>query len=304
MTPPNYNNRFEKPTHNQTSFSKVNPTYHEYSIYAIDGMDGHHFEFFCAELLQKNGFSNVTVTPGSGDQGVDILAEKDGVKYAIQCKNYASALSNTPVQEVAAGMQFYGCHVGVVMTNSTFTPSAVQLASATNILLWNRRKLDELISNAGGLRNLSTYVEYADFYDDGMSTEYDAENQTFIDNFDTCNKPRTIKAAHPRKWMRLWFRICIAWSILCFFISLIALIASDSPLSKQMMLCGLGEGLFVLVLGLMFGALSKTDKWDPDITVFGVYMKKYIFVLICIAIAYAFFLGTLLPSGVLSVNKI
>lgn len=141
------------------------------SISAIDGMEGHKFELFCAELLRKNGFLEVTVTPGSGDQGVDILAVKDGVKYAVQCKNYASTLDNTPVQEVSAGKQFYGCHVGVVMTNSTFTSGAVQLAAATNVLLWDRKKLDELILNAGGLENLGIHMNYANYDADGESFE-------------------------------------------------------------------------------------------------------------------------------------
>ena len=114
-------------------------------ISCVDGMDGHKFEYFCASLLRKNGFTNVEVTPGSGDQGVDILAEKGGVKYAIQCKNYASPLSNTPVQEVNAGKIFYGCHVGVVMTNSTFTLGAKELAKATGVLLWNREVVQEMI---------------------------------------------------------------------------------------------------------------------------------------------------------------
>ena len=111
----------------------------------IDGMDGHKFEYFCADVLRKNGFADVQVTKGSGDQGVDILAIKDGIKYAIQCKNYASALSNTPVQEVNAGKTFYGCHVGVVMTNSTFTPGAKTLAQATGVLLWDRAVLQSMI---------------------------------------------------------------------------------------------------------------------------------------------------------------
>ncbi len=44
---------------------------------AVDYMDGHDFEYWCADLLRHNGFSNVRVTQGSGDQGVDILAQKD-----------------------------------------------------------------------------------------------------------------------------------------------------------------------------------------------------------------------------------
>lgn len=115
----------------------------------IDGMEGHKFEYFCADLLLKNGFDKADVTPGSGDQGVDILAVKDGVKYAIQCKNYKSPLSNTPVQEVNAGKMFYGCHVGIVMTNSTFTPGAQKLAEATGVMLWDRAYVEKLMEKAG-----------------------------------------------------------------------------------------------------------------------------------------------------------
>lgn len=114
-------------------------------ISLIDGMEGHEFEYFCADLLEMNSFFEVNVTKGSGDQGVDILAIKDGIKYAIQCKNYASPLGNTPVQEVNAGRTFYNCHVGVVLTNSTFTPGAKALAQATGVLLWDRAVLQKMM---------------------------------------------------------------------------------------------------------------------------------------------------------------
>ena len=87
------------------------------------------------------------MTKGSGAQGVDILAIKDSIKYAIQCKNYASHLGNTPVQEVNAGKLYYKCHVGVVMTNSTFTQGAKELAAATGVLLWDRIVLSKMIEN-------------------------------------------------------------------------------------------------------------------------------------------------------------
>lgn len=53
---------------------------------AMDEMEGHDFEFFCADLLREAGFEDVEVTRGSGDFGADILCEKDGVTYAVQCK--------------------------------------------------------------------------------------------------------------------------------------------------------------------------------------------------------------------------
>ncbi len=54
----------------------------------LDAMDGLDFEYYCADLLAADGFVDVKVTRSSGDYGVDILAEKDGVTYAIQCKRY------------------------------------------------------------------------------------------------------------------------------------------------------------------------------------------------------------------------
>ena len=107
-------------------------------LLTVDLMDGHDFENWCANALRDLGFVDVEVTAGSGDQGVDIVASKDGVKYAIQCKRYTSDLGNTPVQEVHAGKKIYRCHVSAVVTNRYFTSGAKELAEATGVLLWDR----------------------------------------------------------------------------------------------------------------------------------------------------------------------
>lgn len=120
----------------------------EAELLSVDLMDGHEFERWCSVLLLKTGFARADVTPGSGDQGVDILAEKDGIYYAIQCKCYSHDLGNTPIQEVYAGKEMYRCQVGVVMTNRYFTTGAKQLAEQTRVLLWDRDKLKKLIDSA------------------------------------------------------------------------------------------------------------------------------------------------------------
>ena len=56
----------------------------KYKIEQLDNMEGHQFEYACADILRANGYKNVVVTQGSGDFGVDVLAEKNGIKYAIQ----------------------------------------------------------------------------------------------------------------------------------------------------------------------------------------------------------------------------
>lgn len=111
----------------------------------IDEMEGHDFEYFCAELLEKRGFIDVEVTRGSGDYGVDILAEKEGVTYAIQCKRYAAPVGVEAVQQVYAGRDYYDRMVGAVMTNQYFTAAAVDAAKRLKILLWDRGYLDSMM---------------------------------------------------------------------------------------------------------------------------------------------------------------
>ena len=110
----------------------------------MDELEGHDFEYYCADLLREHGFLDVEVTKGSGDFGADILAEKDGVSYAIQCKCYDKPIGVKAVQEVYAGRDYYDRMVGVVMTNQYFTQPAVDLAQKLNIMLWDRGYIDTL----------------------------------------------------------------------------------------------------------------------------------------------------------------
>ena len=116
-----------------------------YSSKSLDEIEGHDFEYYCADLLKKRGFIDVTVTKGSGDYGVDVLAEKDGVTYAIQCKAYTSPVGVKAIQEAFAGKEYYDRMVGAVMTNQYFTKPAVEAAKKLKILLWDRGYLDSMI---------------------------------------------------------------------------------------------------------------------------------------------------------------
>lgn len=110
----------------------------------LDTMDGFEFEYYCADLLSANGFADVKVTRSSGDYGIDILAEKDGVTYAIQCKHYSGLVGIKAVQEAYSGRDYYDRMVGAVLTNQYFTKSAVQAARKLKILLWDRDYLHSM----------------------------------------------------------------------------------------------------------------------------------------------------------------
>ncbi|MBQ7925445.1 MAG: restriction endonuclease [Lachnospiraceae bacterium] len=112
----------------------------------IDMMAGHDFEYYCADLLRIRGFLDVQVTKGSGDYGIDILAEKDGITYAIQCKCYNQPVGVKAIQEAYAGRDYYDCMVGAVLTNQYFTAPAVEAAKKLKILLWDRGYLESMMA--------------------------------------------------------------------------------------------------------------------------------------------------------------
>lgn len=111
----------------------------------IDNMDGHQFEYFCADIIRECGFEDVEVTQGSGDHGIDILAKKDDITYAIQCKCYSSDIGNAAIQQAHSGKGFYNKDIAVVLTNRYFTTQAIEEANALGVKLWDRDKLNSMI---------------------------------------------------------------------------------------------------------------------------------------------------------------
>ena len=98
--------------------SKPKPVPRSVTMSRIDKMDGHDFEHFTAELLKK--------------------------------------LGNKPVQEVHAGKTIYGCSVAVVLTNNYFTEGGKEAARALGVELWDRDKLERMLTYAAHMAGRST----------------------------------------------------------------------------------------------------------------------------------------------------
>lgn len=112
----------------------------------VDEMTGVQFEEYVAGLLREAGWQDVTLTPATGDHGVDIIAVRGEERYAIQCKRYRSAVDTKAVQEVYAGKGVYDADRAVVVTNSTFTPKAREMAEKLHIELWEVKGLEQLLT--------------------------------------------------------------------------------------------------------------------------------------------------------------
>lgn len=124
---------------------------YESSFKYHDSMSPIDFEHFCANELNKQGWK-AQVTKASGDQGVDVIAEKNNIRIVMQCKKYAKTVGNKAVQEIVAGKIYEHAQVACVITNSSYTKSAKELADINGVHLlhyYDLLNIDEIITNNG-----------------------------------------------------------------------------------------------------------------------------------------------------------
>ncbi len=109
---------------------------------------GYDFETYIANLYKILGYKIINLTSKSGDQGADVIIEKNNIKYAIQVKYYSTPVGNKAVQEVVAAKNFYKTNKAMVVTNSTYTQQAKLLAKANDVILVDGGNLQQLIDEA------------------------------------------------------------------------------------------------------------------------------------------------------------
>ncbi len=111
-------------------------------------MEGHEFEHFFADTISQIGYTDVSVTQGSGDYGVDVLAVYDGTKCAFQCKRYKGSVGIKAVQEVFTGKMHYGAERGIVVTTGKFTKQSKDMAHECQVNLWGKEELQDIVEMA------------------------------------------------------------------------------------------------------------------------------------------------------------
>lgn len=107
-------------------------------------LDGAQFERYLFDIFTYLRYS-VQLVAQSGDQGVDLLVDTATGRVAVQAKCYSGSVGNAAVQQAFAGMAHYRCQRCAVITNSTFTRSANDLARSTNCQLIDGSQIPALI---------------------------------------------------------------------------------------------------------------------------------------------------------------
>ncbi|MDD6339011.1 MAG: restriction endonuclease [Butyrivibrio sp.] len=100
--------------------------------------DKKNFLDIIAKVLHGLGYSNVK----KQENGKDITADKDHVKYIFRCKYDIDAIGAKYIEEFAGNVNGYDKMVYV--TNSSFIPAAKNSAESNNIELWDRNVVDRL----------------------------------------------------------------------------------------------------------------------------------------------------------------
>lgn len=114
----------------------------------IREMDWREFESFVADLLTEHGYKTI-LTPAQKDEGKDIVAEKDGIKYFIECKHWkeGSSVGREYLQKLVGAAAGNGVTNVIFIATCSFHDNAKVYAKEINksnmfhLELWNINKL-------------------------------------------------------------------------------------------------------------------------------------------------------------------
>ena len=97
---------------------------------------GINFEDKLFEYFVSQGYT-VVKTPKTGDMGADLILEKGGVRSVVQAKCYTGSVGVKAIQEIFTAKNYYKAREAFVITNSTFTKNAIELAESNGVSLWD-----------------------------------------------------------------------------------------------------------------------------------------------------------------------
>lgn len=132
------------------------------NVLNIDEMDGHQFEELIENLLKKMDFITERRKVTS-DGGIDIIAHNSQPlykgKYIIQCKRFTGTIGEPILRDLYGVVNSENANKGILITNSTFTSSAIEFARNKQLELIDGSKLSELLDKYLSVDNsTSTYT--------------------------------------------------------------------------------------------------------------------------------------------------
>lgn len=113
-------------------------------------LSGHEFEHELASVFRALGY-NSTVTKGSGDEGIDIILAKNGVRTIVQCKQHNQPVGPSTVRELYGTLSASNCKNAILACTGGFTKGVYQFARGKPIELLDLDGILELQRKASSL---------------------------------------------------------------------------------------------------------------------------------------------------------
>jgi len=98
-------------------------------------MDPEEYEHHIAQVLTKEGW-DAHVTPYQRDFGVDVVAERAGIRLAVQAKMYGSSnrsVAGTMVMQLHGAAAYADCDRAMIVTDGRVLPDAHKIAQKLGI---------------------------------------------------------------------------------------------------------------------------------------------------------------------------
>lgn len=116
---------------------------------SLDRMSWQQFEKLVGEAFRLQGYAVIETGGGGADGGVDLILNRGGEKFLVQCKQWrAFKVGVDVVRELYGVMAATGAAGGFVVTSGRYTDEASAFASGRNVRLVDGPKLHALIRQA------------------------------------------------------------------------------------------------------------------------------------------------------------
>lgn len=116
------------------------------------------FEHYIETLLLSLGWSDVRRVGGSGDEGVDLYATKDGLRYVVQCKRYKDLVPPHYIRELYGTLQAKQLDRALLVTTGRVSWQTWEWIKDKPIEIWDGAQLGALIAPLQRSRTQPDYL--------------------------------------------------------------------------------------------------------------------------------------------------